>query len=126
MKKAKEKGVNLVLAVDAKIADAFSNDANTKFCAVDEIPDGWEGLDIGPKTEEIFANVIKESSRLFFGTVLQAYSNLTTSLTAQVLKKVVGVFVLTLAIRGFVLYFVQLRIAKVNTKTPTTFFSTSP
>ena len=42
----------------------------------------------------------------------------------EVLKKVVDVFVLTLAIRGFVLYFVQLRIAKVNTKTPTTFFST--
>jgi len=66
MKKAKEKGVNLVLAVDAKIADAFSNDANTKFCAVDEIPDGWEGLDIGPKTEEIFANVIKESKTILW------------------------------------------------------------
>ena len=64
--KAKEKGVNLVLAVDAKIADAFSNDANTKFCAVDEIPDGWEGLDIGPKTEEIFANVIKESKTILW------------------------------------------------------------
>ena len=66
MEKAKEKGVNLVLAVDAKIADAFSNDANTKFCAVDEIPDGWEGLDIGPKTEEIFANVIKESKTILW------------------------------------------------------------
>ena len=66
MKKAKEKGVNLVLAVDAKIADAFSNDANTKFCAVNEIPDGWEGLDIGPKTEEIFANVIKESKTILW------------------------------------------------------------
>ena len=66
MKKAKEKGVNLILAVDAKIADAFSNDANTKFCAVDEIPDGWEGLDIGPKTEEIFANVIKESKTILW------------------------------------------------------------
>ena len=66
MKKAKEKGVNLVLAVDAKIADAFSDDANTKFCAVDEIPDGWEGLDIGPKTEEIFANVIKESKTILW------------------------------------------------------------
>ena len=43
MQKAKDKGVNLVLAVDAKIADAFSNDANTKFCPVNEIPDGWEG-----------------------------------------------------------------------------------
>lgn len=66
IKKAKEKGVNLVLAVDAKIADAFSNDANTKFCPVDEIPDGWEGLDIGPKTEEIFANVIKESKTILW------------------------------------------------------------
>ena len=66
IKKAKEKGVNLVLAVDAKIADAFSNDANTQFCAVDEIPDGWEGLDIGPKTEEIFANVIKESKTILW------------------------------------------------------------
>ena len=54
------------MAVDAKIADAFSNDANTKFCAVDEIPDGWEGLDIGPKTEEIFANVIKESKTILW------------------------------------------------------------
>ena len=66
MKKAKEKGVNLILAVDAKIADAFSNDANTKFCPVDEIPDGWEGLAIGPKTEEIFANVIKESKTILW------------------------------------------------------------
>ena len=66
IKKAKEKGVNLVLAVDAKIADAFSNDANTKFCPVNEIPDGWEGLDIGPKTEEIFANVIKGSKTILW------------------------------------------------------------
>ena len=58
--------MNLVLAVDAKIADAFSNDANTKFCPVNEIPDGWEGLDIGPKTEEIFANVIKESKTILW------------------------------------------------------------
>ena len=61
LKKAKEKGVNLVLAVDAKIADSFSNDANTQFCKVNEIPDGWEGLDIGPETEKIFAEVIKNS-----------------------------------------------------------------
>ena len=66
VKRAKEKGVNLVLAVDAKIADAFSNDANTKICAVDEIPDGWSGLDVGPKTEEIFANVIKQSKTILW------------------------------------------------------------
>ena len=64
--KAKEKGVNLVLAVDAKIADAFSNDANTQFCKVNEIPDGWEGLDIGPETEKIFAEVIKNSKTILW------------------------------------------------------------
>ncbi|WP_106828240.1 phosphoglycerate kinase [Parabacteroides pacaensis] len=66
MAKAKEKGVNLVLAVDAKIADNFSNDANTAFAPVNEIPDGWEGLDIGPKSEEIFANVIKNSKTILW------------------------------------------------------------
>ncbi|MDR2916897.1 MAG: phosphoglycerate kinase [Tannerella sp.] len=66
MKKAKDKGVNLVLAVDAKIADDFSNDAKTDFVDVDKIPDGWEGLDIGPKTEEIFAEVIKKSKTILW------------------------------------------------------------
>ncbi len=66
IQKAQEKGVNLVLAVDAKIADGFSNDANTNFCAVNEIPDGWEGLDIGPKTEEIYAEVIKNSKTILW------------------------------------------------------------
>ena len=64
--KAKEKGVNLVLAVDAKIADAFSNDANTKFCPVDQITDGWEGLDIGHETEKIFTDVIKNSKTILW------------------------------------------------------------
>lgn len=66
MQKAKEKGVNLVLAVDAKIADSFSNDANTQFCKVNEIPDGWEGLDIGPETEKIYAEVIKNSKTILW------------------------------------------------------------
>ncbi|MDR0894374.1 MAG: phosphoglycerate kinase [Prevotellaceae bacterium] len=66
IKKAKEKGVNLVLATDAKIADAFSNDANTKFCPVNQIPDGWEGLDIGPDSEELFAEVIKSSRTILW------------------------------------------------------------
>ena len=66
MKKAKEKGVNLVLAVDAKAADSFSNDANTQIVPVNEIPDGWEGLDIGPKSMEIFADVIKTSKTILW------------------------------------------------------------
>ena len=66
LEKAEEKGVNLVLAVDAKIADSFSNDAKTDFADVDAIPDGWEGLDIGPKTEAIYAEVIKNSKTILW------------------------------------------------------------
>ena len=66
IEKAKEKGVNLVLAVDAKIADSFSNDAKTDFADVDAIPDDWEGLDIGPKTEAIYADVIKNSKTILW------------------------------------------------------------
>jgi phosphoglycerate kinase len=66
LEKAKKNGVKIVLAVDAKIADAFSNDANTQFVPVDEIPDAWEGLDIGPETEKIFADVIKASKTILW------------------------------------------------------------
>ena len=59
MKKAEEKGVKLILAEDSKIADSFSNEANTSFCPSNDIPDGWEGMDIGPVTMEKFANAIK-------------------------------------------------------------------
>ncbi len=63
---AKEKGVNLVLATDAKIADSFSNEANTGFTSVNEIPDGWEGLDIGPESEKAFSEVIKNSKTILW------------------------------------------------------------
>ncbi|MDD4490494.1 MAG: phosphoglycerate kinase [Paludibacter sp.] len=66
LEKAKKNGVNIVLAVDAKIADSFSNDAKTGFVKVDEIPAGWEGLDIGPETEQIFADVIKASKTILW------------------------------------------------------------
>lgn len=64
--RAKENGVNLVLPVDAKVADAFNNEANTQFVPDTEVPEGWLGLDIGPKTEEIFANVIKASKTILW------------------------------------------------------------
>jgi phosphoglycerate kinase len=66
IEKAKKNNVNLVMAVDAKIGDSFSNDAKTDFVDVDNIPDGWEGLDIGPKTEKIFADVIKASKTILW------------------------------------------------------------
>ena len=64
--KAKEKGVNLVLGVDSVCGDKFSNDANTLECPANDIPDGWEGLDIGPKTCEIFANAIKDAKTILW------------------------------------------------------------
>tara|TARA_B100000795_G_C22786450_1_gene434836 strand:+ start:479 stop:1669 length:1191 start_codon:yes stop_codon:yes gene_type:complete len=65
LKQAKEKGVNVYLPVDSIIADDFSNDANTQIATAGQIPDGWEGLDCGPESREIFAKVIEAS-----GTVL--------------------------------------------------------
>lgn len=59
IEKAKAKGVNLLLPVDSVIADDFSNDANTKVVAQDEIPDGWMGLDIGPETAKLYADTVK-------------------------------------------------------------------
>lgn len=58
IKMAKEKGVNLVLGKDCVAADKFSNEANTQICSVMEIPDGWEGMDAGPKSVEDFAAAI--------------------------------------------------------------------
>lgn len=58
IKKAKEKGVNLVLGTDCVAADSFSNDAKTIVCPADDIPDGWEGLDAGPETREMFRAAI--------------------------------------------------------------------
>ncbi|GHV25883.1 phosphoglycerate kinase [Bacteroidia bacterium] len=66
LQKAKDNNVHLVLATDAKIADSFSNDANTKFVPVGEIPADWEGLDIGPETEKAFAKVIESSKTILW------------------------------------------------------------
>ncbi|GCD81219.1 phosphoglycerate kinase [Parageobacillus thermoglucosidasius] len=61
MEKAKEKGVNFYMPVDAVVADRFANDANTKVVAIDAIPSDWEALDIGPKTCELYRDVIMKS-----------------------------------------------------------------
>ena len=59
--KAKAKGVKLLIPVDNIAADDFSNDANTKVCGLGEIPADWEGLDIGPKTCELFVEALKDA-----------------------------------------------------------------
>ncbi|MEK3857053.1 phosphoglycerate kinase [Cytobacillus sp. FSL H8-0458] len=61
MKKAKEKGVNFYMPVDVVVADDFSEEANIKTVAIEEIPSDWEALDIGPKTRDIYSDVIQNS-----------------------------------------------------------------
>ncbi|NOU70696.1 phosphoglycerate kinase [Paenibacillus sp. LMG 31458] len=61
IEKAKEKGVNFLIPVDIVVADKFGADANTQIVGVDGIPADWEGIDIGPKTRELYADVIAKS-----------------------------------------------------------------
>ena len=61
LKKAEEKGVKLLLPVDNRIGDDFSNDCNIQVVDRGCIPDGWEGMDIGPKTEQLFCDAVKDA-----------------------------------------------------------------
>lgn len=63
---AKTKGVDFVLPVDTIIADAFSADANTKVVNSDSIPTGWQGLDVGPKTIELFKTTLEGAKTVFW------------------------------------------------------------
>ena len=66
IKKAKENGVNLVLGTDSVCGDAFKNDCNTQICPSNAIPEGWEGMDAGPATRELFANAIKGAKTILW------------------------------------------------------------
>ena len=66
MKLAEEKGVNLVLATDTVAADAFDNGANTQIVSSMEIPDGWEGLDVGPESIASFSKIIEQSKTILW------------------------------------------------------------
>ena len=66
IKKAEENGVKLYLPIDVIVADDFSAEANTKVVELDSIPKDWEGLDIGPKTAELYANVIGNSKLIIW------------------------------------------------------------
>ncbi len=66
IEKAKAKGVNLVLGTDCIAADDFSNDANTQVVPANNIPEGWEGLDAGPATRELFTNAIEGAKTILW------------------------------------------------------------
>ena len=70
---AKEKNVQIHIPVDVVAADDFSNDANTKIVDVREIPEGWQGLDAGPKSLEIFKKVILESKTILWNGPLGVF-----------------------------------------------------
>lgn len=66
MSEAKAKGVNLYIPVDTIIADKFDNNANKQTVAIDQIPSGWMGLDVGPKTSEDCAKIIEASKLILW------------------------------------------------------------
>ncbi|MFN6037245.1 MAG: phosphoglycerate kinase, partial [Bacteroidota bacterium] len=66
MEKAKKMGVSLYIPTDAIIADDFKNDANLKACSINEIPEGWMGLDIGAETEKKYREVIESSKTILW------------------------------------------------------------
>ena len=85
LKIAKEKGVQIHIPVDVVAADAFSNEAKTQIVDVREIPDGWQGLDAGPKSLEAFEKVIMDSKTILWNGPLgvfelPAFANGTISL----------------------------------------------
>jgi phosphoglycerate kinase len=70
---AKEKNVQIHLPVDVVAADAFSNDANTKIVNVDQIPDGWQGLDAGPESLKNFREIILKSKTILWNGPLGVF-----------------------------------------------------
>jgi len=73
LKQAKEKGVQIHLPVDVVAADAFSNEANTQVVDVKNIPDGWQGLDAGPKSLAIFKQIILDSKTILWNGPLGVF-----------------------------------------------------
>ncbi len=73
LEKAKAKNVAIHLPVDAIIADSFSNDSNTQEVDTNKIPDGWMGLDAGPKTTQKFAEVIAKSKTILWNGPLGVF-----------------------------------------------------
>ena len=66
LKKAKEKGVKIIMPIDNLCADNFSNEANRQICATGQIPDDWQGLDIGPESVKLFEEVVANSKTILW------------------------------------------------------------
>lgn len=73
LKQAKEKGVEVHIPVDVIAADDFSNDANTQICDINSIPDGWEGVDAGPKSQTNFDEVVNKCKTILWNGPLGVF-----------------------------------------------------
>lgn len=73
LEKAKAKGVQIHLPIDVVAADNFSNDANTKICEINAIPKGWQGLDAGPKSIEVFDKVVQQCKTILWNGPLGVF-----------------------------------------------------
>lgn len=74
-KKAADKGVNLVMATDVLVTDDFSGNGTNKFVKINEIPDGFEGVDAGPDSRKAFADVLKSSKTILMNGPVGAFEN---------------------------------------------------
>lgn len=74
-KKAAEKGVKLVMATDVLVADDFSGNGTNKFVKINEIPEGFEGVDAGPESRKAFADVLKSSKTILMNGPVGAFEN---------------------------------------------------
>ncbi len=73
LKQAKDKGVQIHIPVDVIAADDFSNDANTQILDINEIPDGWEGVDAGPRSRQQFHDVVMDSKTILWNGPLGVF-----------------------------------------------------
>lgn len=90
VEQAKQRGVNLYLPVDIMAGDSFSNDCNVKYCPDVEIPDGWEGMDAGEKTRELFREVILKSETILWNGPVGVFEFETFSKGTDAIAKAVA------------------------------------
>ena len=90
IKKAEAKNVKLYLPVDNVIADKFDNDAKTEETPVDEVPDGWMGLDIGSKTIEEFSEIIKHSKTILWNGPMGVFEMSSFQKGTETIAKVIA------------------------------------
>ena len=76
VEKARKKGVKLLLPVDTVCADAFAPDAHSQVVKAGQIPDGWQGLDIGPETVELYCSAVKDAGTVIWNGPMACLSSL--------------------------------------------------